>query len=184
MPGGWMKGVVFTEFMDMVDLRWGPEVLDDVLERSAVPNGGAYTAVGTYPSSEMGSLVGALAVETGFGAVDLLHAFGGHLLGAFERGHPLWFAMDDPLEFLSQVDGYIHVEVNKLYPDAELPTFDVVERQPDHLVLEYRSPRCLHPLAEGLIQATLRRWQRRGQVMVSKLDATGSHVRFDIRLEA
>jgi hypothetical protein len=177
-----MKGVVFTEFMDMVDAAWGPDLLDDVLDAAAVPNGGAYTSVGTYPAAEMGRLVGALASTTGEDVRSLLHAFGAHLLTTFEKAHPQWFAFDEPLAFLAQVDGYIHVEVRKLYPDAELPRFEILEQSDQRLVLDYRSPRCLHALAEGMILATLKRWGREGQVEVTAVEPAGSHVRFDIRL--
>ena len=56
-------------------------------------------------------------------------------------------------DFLESVDRHIHVEVNKLYPDAELPKFRTVSRGADHLAIDYESCRPLEHLAEGMIQA-------------------------------
>ena len=46
----------------------------------------------------------------------------------------------------------IHIEVRKLYPDAELPTLKASAHGPDGLRLTYRSPRCMADFAEGLIE--------------------------------
>jgi len=47
----------------------------------------------------------------------------------------------------------IHVEVLKLYPDAEVPHFEVLDRTDDRLVLLYESTRHFCDLAEGLMHA-------------------------------
>jgi predicted homoserine dehydrogenase-like protein len=60
-----MKGIVFTEFLDMVETTISADAVDDVIEAAGVPSGGAYTAVGTYDHKEMVSLVGALSEVSG-----------------------------------------------------------------------------------------------------------------------
>ena len=55
-----MKGVVFTEFVEMVEARFGLPMLDRIIEAAQLPSGGAYSAVGTYDHGEMVQLVGAL----------------------------------------------------------------------------------------------------------------------------
>lgn len=52
------------------------------------------------------------------------------------------------------VESYIHMEVKKLYSDAELPSFICVSPNPGRLEMTYRSARNLPDLAEGLIQGT------------------------------
>src|SRR5438067_1068453 len=42
-----VKGVVFTEFLDMIEERFTPEVTDRMITAAAVPSGGAYTALRT-----------------------------------------------------------------------------------------------------------------------------------------
>lgn len=42
-----MKGLVFTEFLDFVAALRGGDMVDDVIDDCRLPNGGAYTALGT-----------------------------------------------------------------------------------------------------------------------------------------
>lgn len=119
-----MKGVVFTEFLDFVSGALGSDVADDIIDDADVPNGGAYTAVGTYPYTEMQALVTALSRRTGKPVPDLLTLFGRHLCRRFAVRYPEFFTVQTSLfDFLESVDAYIHREVHKLYPDAELPVF-------------------------------------------------------------
>ena len=149
-----MKGVVFTEFMGFVEATHGADVVDDIIDDSDLPHGGAYTTVGTYPFQEMQRLVVALCRRTNAGAGDLLKAFGSHLCSRFVVKFPEFFgATDNLFDFLESVDRHIHVEVHKLYADAELPKFRTSSRDERHLGIDYASCRPLESLAEGMIQA-------------------------------
>ncbi len=150
-----MKGVVFTEFLEMVEALHSADMVDDLIDEAALPSGGAYTSVGTYPFSEMAALVGLLSKKTSTPVPALLQAFGRHLLSRFVVGYPQFFEVEGgAFSFLERLDGYIHVEVRKLYPDAELPRFET-ERRGDVLVLRYRSERKLADLAEGLLRGAI-----------------------------
>ena len=48
-----MKGIVFTEFLEMVEQRFSPEIADRLIDESDLPSGGIYTAVGTYEHTEI-----------------------------------------------------------------------------------------------------------------------------------
>lgn len=147
-----MKGVVFTEFLGFVADQFGHDKVDDIIIASGVPSGGAYTSVGTYDHREMQSLVVALADSSGLTATDLLRQFGHHLCKRFSQSHPSFFSRSPGLfEFLESVQEHIHVEVKKLYPDAELPSLNVNARSDSAMELDYQSCRPLAALAEGLI---------------------------------
>jgi hypothetical protein len=146
-----MKGMVFTEFMEMVEARWSLDMVDDIIARSGVASGGAYTAVGTYPHQEIVALTRALSDATGIAVADLVRAYGKHLFGRFVILYPHFFhGARDSMGFLAGIEDIIHAEVLKLYPDAELPSFHV-ERGADRLVLTYVSARPFADLAHGLI---------------------------------
>lgn len=150
-----MKGVIFTEFLGMVADRFSEDMVDDIIEASDLPSGGAYTSVGVYDHGEIVALVDALATRTGAPVPDLVKAFGHHLFGRLSVLHPEFVCgIDDALDFLERVDKVIHVEVLKLYPDAMLPRFDTT-RDGDRLQMIYRSPRGMEDLAEGLIKGCL-----------------------------
>jgi hypothetical protein len=85
------------------------------------------------------------------------------------------------LEFLKQVDGQIHAEVRKLYPDAELPRFAVVAHEPGRLVVDYASCRPLADLAVGLIQGSSAFYGERVRIDRREVDdEQGSRQRFEI----
>ncbi len=148
-----MKGMVFTEFIEMVEEVFSPEVADNIVTKADLPSGGVYTAVGTYDHEEMVALVKNLSAETNTPIPDLLQAFGKYLFGRFASGYPQFFeGKSNAIEFLSGVDNYIHVEVRKLYPDAELPGFEYERPNEDTLIMTYRSARPFADLAEGLIR--------------------------------
>lgn len=150
-----MKGVVFTEFIDHAEAAFGEDVVDDVIEAADLPSGGAYTSVGTYDFQEMVALVTGLSKATSVPASDLIHGFGVHLGGSFQDKFQMFFEQQDDLfDFLDSVEKHIHIEVQKLYPDAELPSLKMVDRAGDTATLRYRSMRCLEQLACGLIEAS------------------------------
>ncbi len=179
-----MKGMVFTEFMDMVDAKFGPELTERILDASRVESGGVYTAVGTYDHGELVDLVVELSKETGIPVPDLVRTYGHHLFGRFVQMYPRLFeAAASTFDFLEQVDGYIHVEVKKLYPDAELPRFTSERLDDRHLRLDYRSARPFGDFAEGLIQGCADHFGERIAIKREPLAAeSGVALRFLIAL--
>ncbi len=148
-----MKGIVFSKFIEFVEERFSPEMADDIIESSDLPSGGAYTSVGTYDHREMLQLVTALSEKSGTPVPDLVRSFGCHLFGILAGAYPQFLeGIDSSLEFLQLIENYIHVEVRKLYPDAELPTFEHCSPSANQLELIYYSKRPLGDLAHGLIE--------------------------------
>lgn len=178
-----MKGVVFTEFLTMVEDRFSLATVEEIIEKAQLPSHGVYTSVGTYPVEEMVSLVSQLAAKTGIPIPDLLKAFGRHLLSRFVVGYPGFFSSHrSALDFLMAVEGHIHVEVRKLYSDAELPRFLCERPSPDRLILHYRSPRGLADLAEGLITGCAAHYGEKLELQREDLSSgRGQNVRFHIR---
>ncbi|NJO36562.1 MAG: hypothetical protein HC871_01775 [Rhizobiales bacterium] len=140
----------------MVEDCLTPDIADAIIEASDLPSGGAYTAVGPYDHAEIVTLVHNLSTETGLGCDELLHAFGKHLFGRFVQAFPAFFeGQRDAFQFLQSVEDQIHVEVRKLYPDAELPSLDAIQQEPNHLKIVCRSDRSMGTLAHGLIEGCI-----------------------------
>lgn len=153
-----MKGIVFREFGELVISRFGEATWDALINESQLPSGGVYTAVGTYPHEEAVTLLMALAHRTGASPDDLLKAFGEHLFGVLASRYPFAVAGHaDLYTFLESLEGVVHVEVRKLYPDAELPSF-VTRRDGERFTMEYRSQRPFASLAEGLLRGAIAHW--------------------------
>jgi hypothetical protein len=175
-----MKGLVFTEFLEMVENRYSADVVDQILEDSELASGGIYTSVGTYPHGEMFSLLTALGQHTGLDTQEHLRAFGEFLFGRFAALYPEFFQTTTrALAFLSKVDDYIHVEIRKLYPDAELPEFDCQSPSSNSLQMTYRSERPFASLAEGLIRGCIAHYGQTVDVQIEDLsDGKNTSVRF------
>jgi Haem-NO-binding len=177
-----MKGLIFTEFLEMVEAKFSPDMLDRILDAADLPSGGAYTAVGTYDHREMVELVTRLSRETGIPAQDLVRSFGTHLFERFHRSFPMYFeGVRTTFDFLRQVPDYIHVEVHKLYPDAELPSFAHETPGPDRFVLVYQSSRPFSVLAEGLIKGCIAHFDEPIDLVVEDLSGgRGTSARFSL----
>lgn len=147
-----MKGIVFTEFIGLMETKFGVDVAEQVIMDANLPSGGAYTSVGTYSHDEIVALVVTLSKKTRLEIPDLIQAFGTHLLKRFTILFPDFFSeLPEVTAFLAKVDDYIHGEVRKLYPDATLPQLDTSFKDNGDLELLYKSDRMMGDLAEGLI---------------------------------
>lgn len=176
-----MKGVVFTEFLELVEDKFSPEIADRIIAESDLESGGAYTAVGTYDYGEMVALVSTLSRVANTPVPDLLNAYGRHLFTRFHELYPAFFEdKASAFEFLADVDRYIHIEVKKLYPDAELPKFDIRTNGGARMEMTYRSPRCLADFAVGLIEGCAKHFGEAIEIRREDISAggDGSAVRF------
>ena len=146
-----MRGLIFTELYELIEEKFGYEMLDNIIVDAKVPNDGAYSATGNYPFSELLSLVVQLHEKSKLPIETLLEVFGEQLFKKLISAHPQFDTNMNIIDFLENVELYIHHEVQKLYPDAELPKFDIVSKDTKSFVFYYNSSKQLHHLAKGLI---------------------------------
>ncbi len=178
-----MKGVVFTEYLDMLENRYGFEFVEDLIDECNLASGGAYTSVGTYEDAEMVSLMVKTSEKTGEAIPDLQKAFGHSMLQSFAGKYGHWIEdCKSGFDLLTKVDNYIHIEVRKLYPDAGLPKFDHHFEDDKTLVMLYSSPRKLSSLAEGLIEGTMIAFGHGYKIDKKMVEADGSKVEFTISI--
>ena len=174
-----MKGIVFTEFLEMVESKFGIEMVNGLLDSSELASGGVYSAVGTYDHKEMVSLVVELGKRSGMPLPDLLKAFGRYLFGTFKTSYASMFeSAGDGFEFLESIDQEIHVEVLKLYPDAELPSFKTERKEDNVLQMDYHSDRAMGALAHGLIEACGEHYNEGFDIVMQPQTEDGKYVRF------
>lgn len=178
-----MKGIVFTEFLELVEARYGLEMVDQILSKAQLPSGGIYTAVGTYQFSEMLSLLNQLSIQTGLDHDSLLELYGEHFFSAVVESYPAFIKQyTESLELLASIENHIHVEVRKIYPDAELPVFKVIEQDEKHLVLVYKSSRSMYAFGKGLMKQTLAHFGQKAEILVEKIKEDGTEVKFNIQV--
>ena len=179
-----MLGVIFVEFTDMVEVTFGPEMLDEMISgiEARLESGAAYTSVGTYHHNEMVLLVTHLAKITGRDVDELVELFGEYLFERYVVRYPVFFkGIENALDFLETVDGHIHFEVRKLYPTAELPTFVYDRKGPELLAMEYHSTRPFANLCRGLIRGCGKHFGQQLEISETPLPSGDDGMSFMIR---
>ncbi|MDT0643817.1 heme NO-binding domain-containing protein [Zunongwangia sp. F363] len=176
-----MKGIVFTEFLEMVEKEFGIGLLDRLIAKSNLSSGGVYTAVGTYDFFEMQNLIANLSEETGIPVQDLIYAYGRYFFQVLIRHHPNIFAMySSAIEMLASIESHIHVQVRKLYPGAELPTFKITNKEENFLEIMYFSTRSMYMFAKALMEKTFEHYETAYKIDLELLKENGSQVKFKI----
>ena len=176
-----MKGIIFTEFLELVESKFGLETVDTIIESANLPSQGVYTSVGTYDFNEMVSLITELGAVTDIELGELIYTFGHYLFASLGNAHPeVIQSYNSPLSLLYSIEDHIHVHVQKLYPDAELPTFKILEKTDTSLTMVYSSTRGLYRLAHGLIEKTFEHFNETAAVSYELLKEDGTEVQFHI----
>lgn len=176
-----MKGLVFTEFLEMVEQKFGYQTANEIVERATLASGGVYTAVGTYPHQEMMGLLSELKRVTGQDVHTLLQHYGSHLFGRFALLYPDFFnAQGDAFAFLESIENHIHRQVLSLYPDAELPKFETHRKSDAVLEMRYSSARRMSHFAYGLILGCLAHFNEEVIVEMQALNADETVVVFTL----
>lgn len=175
-----MKGLVFTEFLEMVEETFSLKIADEIIASSQLSTDGAYTSVGTYHHSELVDMVVNLSRVTGIAVPELIKVFGKYLFGRFIVLYPtLIKGPKSSFDFLEIIENHVHVEVKKLYPDAELPTFETSRPTNNSLKIIYQSERPFAPLAEGLITGCIAYHEEDIELQVTDLsNGENKHVEF------
>lgn len=175
-----MKGLFFVEFIDFVKSRFGRTIGDDTIAGCTLASGGAYTVTGTYDHDELVQMVDRLSTLSAKPGAELLCSFGSYLLTRFAAGFPTFFRHASVFDFLASIEGTVHQEVRRLYPDAELPSFTYERPSSDRLVMIYQSRRSLADLAEGLIHGAIAHFGEAVQVQRDELSDNPQTTRFTL----
>lgn len=175
-----MKGTIFCEFINMTEEEFGYEMVDKIISASSLPNDGAYTSVGTYDFAELVSLITNLSEFTNTPVQDLLYSFGKYLFTVFLYKYPDMFSkINDGFSLLEIINDKIHVEVMKLYPDAELPVIST-KTSNNVLTMRYSSTRKMGNLAKGLINGCMGHFNEKIKLEEQFIEEDGTVVEFTI----
>lgn len=180
-----MKGILFREFLDLLEKEFGMETLDSVLTLAGpmLSTNGAYTTVGTYPHQELLSLIEATLSITSANLDNMLNVYAEGLMQSFERSHPSFFsAHKDLVSFLLNVEGQMHAGVRKLYADAKPPTLDVSQIDDSSLKLCYRSLRPLSIVVQPLVRAAAKRYKTGIQLEQVEVSSDGTYSEHTLRM--
>lgn len=174
-----MKGIVFTEFLEMVEQKHGFALADALISENKLESNGIYTEVGDYSHGELIKMVVKLHEKTGVALDELLELFAFHLYKRFKSSYPDFFKdVHDAIEFLDRVEDHIHTEVRKIYPNSNPPEIKVKKNGVDYYVVSYRSSRGLGGFALGMIKACVADFGHQYKIETSFQDDQMKYVEF------
>ena len=156
-----MKGILYTELLKHIENNHGQVMVDKVLDAAEssthLQTSGAYTSVGNYPHSEFLALLNAYASLTNRTVQIVLDSFAIDVMAVFHASHPEFFTeCKDFFEFARSINDHIHVEVRKLYDDANPPELIHRELDDNSLRIDYSSHRPFAALVPALLGAATR----------------------------
>ncbi|WP_413111319.1 heme NO-binding domain-containing protein [Thaumasiovibrio sp. DFM-14] len=176
-----MKGMIFTEFLELVEEKFGLEVYEEMLDNAG--DSGIYTAVGSYDHTALVKLIIELSKLTGIAIEDLQEAFGTVAFKALLNSLPQQENLgDNTFEFLQTVESFIHKEVIKLYPDATPPRFEFNDITPTSMIMHYYSSRCMGHVCLGLIKGCAQHFNEKIAVEMHAVNGQQDHVQFSLAL--
>ncbi|MDD9952228.1 MAG: heme NO-binding domain-containing protein [Zetaproteobacteria bacterium] len=176
-----MKGVIFNAFEKFIVDAHGEDFFEDILSECQLQTEGIFVGPGTYPDTDLLEIVQKTIHKLNLPLDQALQAFGKFLFHELHAGNPKFADSCKSLkEFLRSVDGIIHVEVNKLYPEARTPKFTYQEPSAQTLEITYSSARNLPDLFEGLVQGAADHFQTSIQILRTPLDAQAGVWKFTI----
>jgi hypothetical protein len=179
-----MKGFIFTNFIQFVETTHGLEMVDEMITNSNLPSGGIYSSFNSYQFDELVSLLTYVSKKTNVNPEILLEKFGEFVFPYLIGKHSYIIEnYDNAIDLIAGIENHIHIEVKKLYNDADLPTFRVVEKSTNKLSIIYKSSKGLTYFAIGLIKATLNHFNVNGSVTVDKFFDAKMGVQFIIEIE-
>lgn len=123
-----------------------------------------------------------LSEESDLDVPLLVKTFGNYLFTRFVVLYPSFFENTHScFDFLELIENHIHVEVKKLYPEAELPSFDTTKIDDNTLEMIYSSERPFAPVAEGLIEGAITYFKEQIDLQVEDLSGgVNNHAKFTL----
>lgn len=175
-----MKGIIFTELVKFMEHVKSAKFVDEVITASGLPNDGAFTSVGNYPSEYALSMVDQASKISAIDAAELCRLFGHYLYNRFLILYPdIIESYTNAEDLLAHVGSHIHNEVRMLYPDARPPHIETLKNE-DGFSLLYHSHRPMAAIACGLVQGCMEHFEDKRELTWSFSD-DGKRASFTIK---
>ncbi len=177
-----MKGVVFTELIEMIEDLMGLEFTNRVIDDARLENEGAFTAIGTYPTQELLKLLESLSKHADNPQDKVLKSYGECLFYRLSESYQNELAAHPgTLSFLLQLGDIIKRETLKLNPNAKPPVIKAQLLSPDSLEFQYTSSKNLGELVEGFIFGCIGYFDENMHVTRADIPSESYSVRFVIQ---
>lgn len=156
----------------------------EVLESAALPSRGVYAATGDYSHEELFQLAARYMEKAKLGEDDVMYGLAQGVIAYFHEKHPhIFTGYADFSTFLRAINSFIHPEVYRIHPGAELPVFNTLHEASGRSILLYQSPRRMPGFAKAMIMASAREYDIIPVVDYRALEGDDDAFVFDITWE-
>ncbi len=177
-----MKGILFTELIELIEISMGLEFTNKVIEDARLENEGAFTSIGTYSHYDMIKLLDSLSRHIKNPKEKVLISYGEYFFYRSSLLYPKQMSScKDTFSLLLQLQEFLEVEVRKLNPDGAVPVVEANLTAPDCLHLLYSSHQKMSLLLEGAILGCINHFQEPITLSRENLDPDDSNVRFILK---
>lgn len=176
-----MKGIVFTEFLEMVEASYGLGTVDYILQNSDLDSNGIYTSVGTYDYKELIILFSALSEKVEIPVDEIIYNFGKYFFTSLRNTRPQVFEEhDSPEGFLTSIEDHVYKKVKEGYPPIKPQTFTIEKNDSEQMIFVYKSTTGLYMFALGFVEKTFEHYNPSFKVTYKMLSDKGTQARFTV----
>lgn len=176
-----MKGIVFTEFLEMVEGSYGLGTVDYILQNSDLDSKGIYTSVGTYEFKELITLFSTLSEKINLPVDDIMYNYGKYFFTSLKNTHPEVFEEHNSAEgFLTSIEDHVYKKVKEGHPPVKPQTFTIEKNDDNQMIFVYKSTAGLYMFALGFLEKTFEHYNPSFKVTYQKLSDKGTQVRFTV----
>lgn len=180
-----MKGVIFTELIEMMEDLMGLDFTNKVIEDARLENEGAYTAIGTYPSQDMFRIMASLSKHAGNSQESLMKSYGEYLFYRIIETYKKELAeCSDTFSFLQKLNDIVKMEVLKLNPKAALPHLKAKLLDKNSLEVLYKSEQKMADLIHGIMHGAAEHFRETIYIQREVPGEDGSRVKFLLKKKA
>lgn len=143
-----MKGLLFTELMEMVEENFGYNTANAIVQHSKLSTNGVYTAARSYHRNEMSILFQQLHKQTRVSIQKLSIIFGMHLSKRIAFNYPHYF------DYINRIFSFISKKESiKRHHDEQL--FEFIESSENSLTIIYNPVLKANCISDGIAQGYL-----------------------------
>lgn len=160
-----MVDMILRELADFLEPEIGSEAAAEVLRQARLA-----------PERDLRQFFAELTPQTGHSDEELLRRFGRHLFPRLAALYPEVFeGLRTWRDLLLQIAPRVHAELLRLQPEAQFPSLECRRLEDGAVEVEYRSPRNLAPMAQGMLLGCLDYFATTGTVSREDLRVDGGH---------
>jgi len=186
-----MKGIIFTEFLDLVEERFGLEMVDQIICQSRLESNGEYTSLGTYNFYEMLQLLHNLSKNKSISIANLLGAYSAKIFSDMDAIHPeMLTSYSGPIEMIAAMNEHIEMIFNtkntpplrllEVKSFSPLPHFAIKEKTKNLLIINYKSDRGLQYFWLGLMHEMFKHFNETATIVLENIKKDGTEIKFTI----